>query len=109
MTRWTCILLISALLQQADTETRIVSYLKANLRPGQPVTVAELTRTFKSPEELAVLNRLFNSFFKIPLTVAQIYTQTKKIPTLRELSDQFNFRVAGEMDVILKVMESDPR
>jgi len=109
MTRWTCIVLLSALLQQADPETRIVNYLKANVRPGQPVTVAELTRVFKTPEELAVLNRLFNSFFKIPLTVSQMYTQNKKIPTLRELSDQFGFRVAGEMDVILRVMESDPR
>jgi thiol-disulfide isomerase/thioredoxin len=109
MTRWTCILLLSALLQQADTETRIVSYLKANVRPGQPVTVSQLTGVFKTPEEQAVLSRLFNSFFKIPLTVAQIYTKTQKIPTLRELSDQFGFRVTGEMDVILRVMEADPR
>jgi len=109
MTRWTCILLISVLLQQADTETRIVNYLKANVRPGQPMTVSELTRVFKTPEEQVVLSRLFNSFFKIPLTVAQMYTKTKKIPTLRELSDQFGYRVPGEMEVILRVMEADPR
>jgi len=109
MTRWTCIILLSALLQQADPETRIVNYLKANVKPGQPVTVSELTRVFKTQEELTVLSRLFNSFFKVPLTVAQMYTQNKKIPTLRELSDQFGFHVPGEMDFILRVMESDPR
>jgi len=109
MTRWVSIVLLSALLQQADPETRIVNYLKANVRPGQAVTVADLTRVFKTPEEQAALSRLFNTFFKVPITVAQIYSKTKKIPTLRELSDQFQFRVPGEMDVVLRVMESDPR
>jgi thiol-disulfide isomerase/thioredoxin len=109
MTRWVSVVLLSALLQQADPETRIVNYLKANVRPGQAVTVADLTRVFKTPEEQAALSRLFNTFFKVPITVAQIYSKTKKIPTLRELSDQFQFRVPGEMDVVLRVMESDPR
>ena len=53
MTRWVSIVLLSALLQQADPETRIVNYLKANVRPGQAVTVADLTRVFKTPEEAA--------------------------------------------------------
>jgi thiol-disulfide isomerase/thioredoxin len=109
MTRWVSVVLLSALLQQADPETRIVNYLKANVRPGQAVTVADLTRVFKTPEEQAALSRLFNTFFKVPITVAQIYSQTKKIPTLRELGDQFQFRVPGEMDVVLRVMEADPR
>jgi thiol-disulfide isomerase/thioredoxin len=109
MTRWVGVVLLSLLLQQADTETRIVNYLRANVRPGQPVTVSELTRVFKTQEEQLVLSRLFNTFFKIPMTVAQIYTKTNKIPTLRDLSDQFEFRVPGEMDVVLRVMESDPR
>jgi len=109
MTRWVSVVLFSVLLQQADAETRIINYLKANVRPGQAVTVADLTRVFSMPEEKLVVSRLFNTFFKVPLTVAQIYTQTKKIPTLRELSDQFGFRVPGEMDVVLRILESDPR
>jgi len=109
MTRWVSVILLSALLQQADPETRIVNYLKANVRPGQAVTVADLTRVFKTPEEQAALSRLFNTFFKVPITVAQIYSKTKKIPTLQELADQFQFRVPGEMDVVLRVMEADPR
>jgi thiol-disulfide isomerase/thioredoxin len=109
MTRWVSVVLLSALLQQADPETRIVNYLKANVRPGQAVTVADLTRVFKTSEEQAALSRLFNTFFKVPITVAQIYSKTNKIPTLRELADQFQFRVPGEMDVVLRVMEADPR
>jgi thiol-disulfide isomerase/thioredoxin len=109
MTRWVGVVLLSALLQQADPETRIVNYLKTNVRPGQAVTIADLTRVFKTPEEQAALSRLFNTFFKVPITVAQIYSKTKKIPTLRELSDQFQFKVPGEMDVVLRVMEADPR
>ena len=58
MTRWVSVVLLSALLQQADPETRIVNYLKANVRPGQAVTVADLTRVFKTPEEQAALSRL---------------------------------------------------
>jgi thiol-disulfide isomerase/thioredoxin len=109
MTRWITIILLSTLLQQADTETRIINYLKANVRPGEAVKVADLTRVFKTAEEQMVLSRLFNTFFKVPMTVAQLYTQSKKIPTLRELSDQLGFHVPGEMDVVLRIMEADPR
>jgi peroxiredoxin len=103
--------LISLLLQQASpTETRIVEYLKANVTPGRPVVVSDLyNKVFKTPEEQKVLERLYNTFFKIPMFIVQYNTSTKKIPTLREISEQFNFNVPGEADVILRVMESDPR
>src|SRR5439155_17467379 len=60
-------------------------------------------------EERKVLDRLFNTFFKIPLFIAQYNSTSKKIPTLRELSEQFNFKVPGEADVMLRIMEADPR
>ncbi len=41
--------------------------------------------------------------------IVQYNTGTKRIPTLKELSEQFNFAVPGEADVILRIMESDPR
>jgi thiol-disulfide isomerase/thioredoxin len=41
--------------------------------------------------------------------VVQYNASTKKIPTLQEMSEQFNFTVPGEADVILRIMESDPR
>jgi len=103
---------IAALLfqQASPVETRIVEYLKANVRPGRPVVVSELyNNVFKTPEEQKVLDRLYNTFFKIPMFIVQYNTATKKIPTLRELSEQFTFLVPGEADVILRVMESDPR
>jgi thiol-disulfide isomerase/thioredoxin len=103
--------LIALLLQQASPiETRIVQYLKTNVTPGKPVVVSELyNNVFKTPEEQKVLERLYNTFFKIPMFIVQYNTATKKNPTLREISEQFNFNVPGEADVILRIMESDPR
>jgi thiol-disulfide isomerase/thioredoxin len=94
----------------ATAEARVVEYLKANVKPGQPVVVSELyTTVFTAPEERVVLNRLFNAFFKIPLYLAQHYAAAGKPPTLREVSEQFRFEVPGEADVLLRIMESDPR
>lgn len=103
-------LMLSVMLQQGDPEARIVEYLRTHTTPGRPVVVSDLlNNVFKTPEEQKALQRLFNTFFKIPLTAAQLYTKTNKVPTLKQLSDQFGFNVPGEMDVILKVMEADPR
>ena len=93
-----------------DADTRIVAYLKKNVRPSQPVLVTELyNNVFTRPEEREALQRLYDAFFKIPASAAQIYTNTGTIPTLEELSGQFQFKVPGEMDILLRVMESDPR
>jgi thiol-disulfide isomerase/thioredoxin len=103
--------LITLLFQQASpVETRIVEYLKTHVTPGKPVVVSELyNNVFKTPEEQKALEHLYNTFFKIPMFIVQYNTASKKVPTLRELSEQFNFKVPGEADVILRVMESDPR
>ncbi len=109
MYRLAVIALISLFFQSADPEIRIVEYLKANVQPGKPVIVSEINKVFTAPEEQKVLNRLFNTFFKIPMFIVQYNTSTKKIPTLQELSEQFNFKVPGEADIMLRIMESDPR
>src|SRR5512139_2507104 len=111
MYHWISLALVALLLQQASpVETRIIEYLKANVKPGRPVVVSELyNNVFKTPEEQKVLERLYNSFFKIPRFIVQYNTATKKVPTLREIAEQFNFNVPGEADVILRIMESDPR
>jgi thiol-disulfide isomerase/thioredoxin len=103
--------LIALFLQQASpAEVRIVEYLKANVRPGRAVVVSDLVNNvFKTPEERKVLERLYNTFFKIPMFVVQFRTAAKRNPTLQEISEQFHFTVPGEADVILRVMESDPR
>lgn len=101
---------MAALLQQPDAETRVVNYLKANVKPGKPVIVSDLVNNvFKAPDERQALQRLYNTFFKIPNAIVEFQTRTKRIPTLKELSEQFAFKVPGEMDVILRIMESDPR
>jgi len=102
--------LVSLLFQTSSVETRIVEYLKVNAVPGRPIVVSDLyNNVFKKPEEQKVLDRLYNTFFKIPMFIVQYNTASKKIPTLREISEQFNFTVPGEADVILRVMQSDPR
>jgi thiol-disulfide isomerase/thioredoxin len=96
--------------QAPEAEARVVEYLKAHVEPGQPVVVSELYNTvFTGPEERAALNRLFNTFFKIPLYLAQHQKAAGKPPTLAEVSEQFGFRVRGQADVMLRIMESDPR
>jgi len=102
---------VSLLFQQASpVETRIIQYLKTHVTPGQPVVISDLrNNVFKTPEEQKVLERLYNTFFKIPMFIVQYNSAAKKVPTLREISEQFNFNVPGEADVILRIMESDPR
>src|SRR6185436_6844998 len=110
MKSWIGTLLMAVLLQQPDAETRVVNYLKANVKPGQPVIISDLVnRVFTAPDERQAVQRLYNTFFKIPNAIVEFQTRTKRIPTLKELSDQFAFKVPGEMDVVLRVMESDPR
>jgi thiol-disulfide isomerase/thioredoxin len=96
--------------QAPAAEVRVVEYLEANVKPGQPVVVSELYNTvFTKPEERGALNRLFNTFFKMPLYMAQYQKAVGKPPTLAEISEQFRFHVPGEADVMLRIMESDPR
>src|SRR5215510_7582417 len=110
MFAWTAPAVLYLLLQTPAAETRIIEYLKTNVTPGKPVVVSELYNTvFKTPDEQKVLERLYNTFFKIPMFIVQYNTASKKIPTLREISEQFHFTVPGEADVILRIMESDPR
>ncbi len=110
MKTWLGAALMALLFQQPNTETRIIEYLRENVQPGQPVVVSDLANeVFTTPEEQQVLSALYNTFFKIPLFLVQYNTSTGEIPTLQEISEQFNFNVEGEADVILRIMESDPR
>ncbi len=110
MSNWIGSVLLALLLQQANAETRVVEYLKLNVAAGRPVVVSDLlTKVFKAPEEQQVVTSLFSAFFKIPMAIVQFYTRNKTMPTLQQLSDQFAFTVPGEMDVMLRIMETDPR
>lgn len=85
-------------------------YLDETTTAGQTVAVSELySEVFSSPDEQAALDRLFNTFFKIPIFMVQFESGTGRPPTLEEISGQFGFGVPGEANVMLRVMESDPR
>ena len=93
-----------------SSEAKIVEYLKANVKPGEPVVVSRLfNEVFTSEADRKALNRLFNTFFKIPLFVVQSQKASGKPPSLKEISEQFSFTAPGEADVILRIMDSDPR
>jgi thiol-disulfide isomerase/thioredoxin len=91
-------------------EERIVRYLQEHVKPGDRLIVSDLNNNvFKTPEERKVLERMFNTFFKIPLFVAQYKATTNQIPSLADIAQQFNLPVQGEVAVILSILESDPR
>jgi thiol-disulfide isomerase/thioredoxin len=93
-----------------DVETRVVTQLRSLVQNGKPVIVSELyNEVFTTPAERKVIDRLYNIFFKVPVFVSQYYQNAKRPPTLMELSQQFNLKVEGEADLILKILESDPR
>ena len=96
--------------QAPPAEVKVVEYLKAHVRPGERVMVSQLVNeVFTTPEERAALNRLFAAFFKLPLFLAQHQQTVGRPPTLKEISEQFHFQVPGEAELLLKIMESDPR
>src|SRR6185369_12171626 len=74
--------LIALLFQQpSPVEVRIVEYLKKNVTPGRPVVVSELyNNVFKTPEEQKVLNRLYNTFFKIRCSSSNSTLLQKRFP-----------------------------
>ncbi len=95
---------------KGDPEARIVAYLMENVRPGEAIFVTDLyNKVFTSREEQQVLDRLTDAFFKIPATAAQIHAATGKIPSLQELSGLFEFKIPGEIEILLKIMDYDPR
>ena len=106
------LLLVAALAapQAPEAEVKVVEYLKAHVKSGERVVVSQLyNEVFTGDAERAVLNRLFNTFFKLPLYMAQQQKAAGKPPTLAEIAEQFRFQVPGQAEVMLRIMESDPR
>jgi thiol-disulfide isomerase/thioredoxin len=66
-------------------------------------------RVFTQPDERQALNKLYNAFFRIPLFVANYQEKYKSPPSLAVIAEQFDLRSPGAADVLLRVMESDPR
>lgn len=101
---------VSSTANSADAETRVIEYIRTHLRPGEPLVVSELySRVFTKPDERQALDKLYNAFFRIPLFLAQYQEKTGSPPRLATIQQQFDLRTPGEADVLLRVMESDPR
>jgi len=66
-------------------------------------------RVVTQPDERQALNKLYNAFFRIPLFVADYQEKFKAPPTLAVIAQQFDLRSPADADVLLRVMESDPR
>ena len=93
-----------------DPETRIIAYLNKNVTPGTPVLVTKLyNEVFTSPEDREALQRLYDKFFKIPAFCVEFQMRTGNIPTLQQISNEFQLTVPGEVNSLFRVLESDPR
>jgi thiol-disulfide isomerase/thioredoxin len=96
--------------QAPPAEVEVVEYLKQHVKPGERVVVSQLyNEVFTGEAQRAALNRLFNSFFKLPLFLAQHQKAKGRPPTLAEIAEQFHYLVPGEAELMLRIMESDPR
>jgi peroxiredoxin len=96
-------------LAQPQAEMRVLKYVQDHLQPGQPLQVTELYSHFTQPAERQALGKLYNAFFRIPLFVAQYQQRFGKPPSLNVISQQFDLHAPEAANVLLTVMESDPR
>ncbi|MBZ5561286.1 MAG: TlpA family protein disulfide reductase [Acidobacteriia bacterium] len=106
-----CLLLMPTLATgQPDAETRVLNYVRDHLQPGQPLVVTDLyNKVFTQPDERRALEKLYSAFFRIPLFVAQYQKRYGRPPRLNEIAEQFSLHNAAGADILLRVMESDPR
>ncbi len=106
-----CLFLMPALTSgQPDAETRVLNYIRDHLQPGQPLVVTDLyNKVFTQPDERRALEKLYNAFFRIPLFVVQYQKHYGRPPHLNEIAEQFSLHNAEAADILLRVMESDPR
>src|SRR5438876_553792 len=113
---------LSLLLQTSNAETRIVEYLKTNVVPGRAVVVSDLyNNVFKTPEERKVLDRLYSTFFKLPMFSVQPHLMyfwftncppcVKTSPILTELYNKYakqGFKIVGaNADKVLELPYDD--
>lgn len=93
-----------------EAETRVLEYVRTHLQPGQPLEVTDLyNRVFTQPDERQALNKLYNAFFRIPLFVANYQEKFNSPPSLAVIAQQSDMHSPGAADILLRVMESDPR
>ncbi len=93
-----------------NPERRVVEYLRDHTRRGEPLRATELyNQVFTQPEERKALDKLYNAFFRIPLFVARYQEQVGSPPRLRVIAQQFDLESPEAAQVLLRLMEADPR
>jgi thiol-disulfide isomerase/thioredoxin len=93
-----------------EAEARVLDYVRTHLEPGKPLIVSDLyNNVFTQPEERRALDKLYSAFFRIPLFVAQYQEKFGEAPSLKVIAQQFSRQSPQDADVLLRVMESDPR
>lgn len=101
---------VSWALAQSDPQARILSYIRAHLKAGQPVEITELyNNVFTKPDERQALNKLYNDFFRIPMFIVRYQEKFSTPPSLKTIAQQFALQTPEEADTLLRIMESDPR
>jgi thiol-disulfide isomerase/thioredoxin len=97
-------------LASSHAEAHVLDYIRTHLQPGQPLIVTDLyNRVFTQPDERQALDKLYKAFFRIPLFVANYQEKFQAPPSLAVIAGQFDLNSAADADVLLRVMESDPR
>ena len=96
--------------QDDDAERRIINYIKENAKPDERLVLSVLyNEVFTTSDERAALDKLTSAFFRIPLFVIEFEDRQGRLPTLEDIAGQFAFYGTEAADVVLSVMQSDPR
>lgn len=92
-----------------DAERRILEHVAEILQPGERLLLSALVERFTADEERRALDRLNDVFFRAPLFLLEFEGREGRLPTLTEISDQFSLYGEEAADIVLRIMESDPR
>ena len=95
--------------QGSDAERRILEHIRDTLQPGERLLLSALVERFEAPDEQRALDRLNDVFFRMPLFIAEFEGREGRLPTLSEISGQFSLYGEEAADIVLRIMESDPR
>ena len=95
--------------QDGGAERRILEHVAEILQPGERLLLSALVERFTADEERRALDRLNDVFFRAPLFLLEFEGREGRLPTLTEISEQFSLYGEEAADIVLRIMESDPR
>ena len=99
----------AAVAQSSDAERRILEHVRDTLQPGDRLLLSALVERFQAPDEQQALGRLNDVFFRTPLFIVEFEGREGRLPTLTEIADRFTLYSEEAADIVLRIMESDPR